>query len=227
MKIANATQTSTKPTHFTGVIGSPKTTRPSTNWIVGARYCSRPMVVIEMRIAAAPKQISGTAVTRPVVVLVGAPGAGKTTVGAALAAALGVEFRDTDHDIERMAGKPIPEIFVDEGEAHFRALERAAVAAALASHPGVLALGGGAVLAEENRRILRAGRARVVWLSADPGVLVDRVRAGGHRPLLDDDPEATLRRMYDQRESLYRAVADAIVSVDGRSVGEVVEAVLR
>ena len=69
----------------------------------------------------------------PVVVLVGAPGCGKTTVGRALAATLGVEFRDTDTDIEQMAGKPIPEIFIDEGEAHFRTLERAAVAAALAA----------------------------------------------------------------------------------------------
>ena len=87
----------------------------------------------------------------PRAVLVGPPGAGKTTVGQLLAEALGVPFRDTDADIEATAGKPISDIFVDDGEDHFRALERAAVAAALESFDGVLALGGGAVLADETR----------------------------------------------------------------------------
>ena len=99
---------------------------------------------------------------------------------------------------------------------------------ALAStEPTVIAGAGGIVLRPENRAALQAAPARVVWLSAEPRLLVDRVSAGGHRPLLDDDPEGTLQRMYDERAVLYREVADAIVLVDGRSVSEVVDAVLR
>ncbi|BCL16938.1 shikimate kinase [Micromonospora sagamiensis] len=163
-------------------------------------------------------------VNRPVCVLVGAPGAGKTTVGRALAGALEVEFRDTDEDIERMAGKPIPEIFVDEGEAHFRALERAAVAAALASCPGVLALGGGAVLAEENRAAL-VGHT-VVYLSVELTDAIKRVDLGVGRPLLALNPRATLRYLLDQRRPFYQEVATATVVTDGRDPADIVTEVL-
>ncbi|MET7835923.1 MULTISPECIES: shikimate kinase [Micromonospora] len=156
--------------------------------------------------------------TRPVCVLVGAPGSGKTTVGTALAAALGVDFRDTDTDIERQAGKPIPEIFVDEGEDHFRALERAAVAAALASHAGVLALGGGAVLAEENRAALIGHT--VVHLSVELPDAIRRVGLGAGRPLLALNPRATLKHLLDQRRPLYAEVATATVVTDGRAPEE-------
>ena len=160
-----------------------------------------------------------TGSTRPVCVLVGAPGSGKTTVGQVLAAELGVEFRDTDADIERLAGKPIPEIFVDEGEAHFRALERAAVAAALASCDGVLALGGGAVLAEENRAALVGHR--VVHLSVELTDAVKRVGLGAGRPLLAINPRATLKHLMDQRRPLYAEVATATVVTDGRTPEEI------
>ena len=156
--------------------------------------------------------------TRPVCVLVGAPGSGKTTVGEALAAALGVPFRDTDADIEELAGKPIPEIFVDEGEDHFRTLERAAVAAALASHPGVLALGGGAVLAEDNRAALIGHT--VVHLSVELPDAVKRVGLGAGRPLLALNPRATLKHLMDQRRPLYAEVATATVVTDGRTPEE-------
>ncbi|RNI06476.1 shikimate kinase [Micromonospora aurantiaca] len=151
--------------------------------------------------------------TRPVCVLVGAPGSGKTTVGTALAEALGVDFRDTDADIENLAGKPIPEIFVDEGEEHFRTLERAAVAAALASHAGVLAVGGGAVLAEENRAALIGHT--VVHLSVELPDAVKRVGLGAGRPLLALNPRATLKHLMDQRRPLYAEVATATVVTDG------------
>jgi shikimate kinase len=151
----------------------------------------------------------------PVCVLVGAPGCGKTTVGRVLAATLGVEFRDTDTDIEAMAGKPIPEIFIDEGEEHFRALERAAVAAALAGCPGVLALGGGAVLAEETRAALVGHR--VVHLSVELPDAVKRVGLGAGRPLLAINPRATLKHLMDQRRPLYTEVASATVATDGRT----------
>ncbi|MEU7929690.1 shikimate kinase [Micromonospora sp. NPDC049801] len=156
----------------------------------------------------------------PVVVLVGVPGCGKTTVGQALAASLGVEFRDTDADIEQMAGKNIPEIFIDEGEEHFRALERAAVAAALASGTGVLALGGGAVLAEETRAALVGHR--VVHLSVELPDAVKRVGLGAGRPLLAINPRATLKHLMDQRKPLYAEVATDTVVTDGRTPAAVV-----
>ncbi|MEU7618834.1 shikimate kinase [Micromonospora rifamycinica] len=162
--------------------------------------------------------------TKPVCVLVGSPGSGKSTVGAELAALLGVDFRDTDTDIEEMAGKPIPEIFIDEGEAHFRALERAAVLAALASHAGVLALGGGAVLAEEARGAL-VGHT-VVHLSVELPDAVKRVGLGAGRPLLSINPRATLKHLMDQRRPLYAEVATATVVTDGRSPEEIVAEVV-
>jgi shikimate kinase len=155
----------------------------------------------------------------PVCVLVGAPGSGKTTIGQALAATLGVEFRDTDADIEQLAGKPISEIFVDEGEAHFRTLERAAVAAALASHGGVLALGGGAILAEENRAALIGHT--VVHLSVELPDAVKRIGLGAGRPLLAINPRATLKHLMDQRRPLYAEVATATVVTDGRTPEEI------
>ncbi|MGC4875511.1 shikimate kinase [Micromonospora sp. DT43] len=156
----------------------------------------------------------------PVVVLVGVPGCGKTTVGQALAANLGVEFRDTDADIEQLAGKTIPEIFIDEGEEHFRALERAAVAAALAAGTGVLALGGGAVLAEETRAALVGHR--VVHLSVELPDAVKRVGLGAGRPLLAINPRATLKHLMDQRRPLYAEVATETVITDGRAPAAVV-----
>ena len=160
----------------------------------------------------------------PICVLVGPPGAGKTTTGQALAGLLGVRFLDTDTAVEQAAGKPIPEIFFDEGEAHFRTLERAAVADALASFDGVLALGGGAILADETRTAL-AGHT-VVFLSVELPDAVKRVGLGAGRPLLAVNPRATLKYLMEQRRPLYEAVAAHTIKTDGRTpddvVGEVV-----
>src|SRR2546423_8778829 len=142
--------------------------------------------------------------TRPVCVLVGVMGAGKTTVGQLVAGALGVAFRDSDDDIVAAAGKPIPDIFVDDGEDAFRALERSAVAAALSSFGGVLALGGGAVMAGETRARLRDHR--VVYLTVDLGDAVSRCGLGQGRPLLALNPRATLRRLMDERRPPYDEV---------------------
>ncbi|MFY1671739.1 shikimate kinase [Plantactinospora sp. WMMB334] len=160
----------------------------------------------------------------PVCVLVGAMGAGKTSTGTLVAKALGVDFRDTDSDVEATAGKPIPEIFVDDGEEHFRTLERAAVAAALASFDGVLALGGGAILAEETRAAL-AGH-RVVHLSVELADAARRVGLGAGRPLLAINPRATLKHLLDQRRPLYAAVATWTVTTDGRTPEQVAEEIL-
>ncbi len=168
-----------------------------------------------------------TAVDRHLV-LVGMMGSGKTTVGRALAARLGRPLLDSDALIEAREGRTVRDIFAADGEDSFRAIETEVLVQSLAnSEPAVIAAAGGVVLRAENRSALRGSRARVVWLRADPAVLVERVTGGPHRPLLDDDPEGVLQRMYAEREALYREVADAIVTVDGRSVNEVVEAVLR
>jgi shikimate kinase len=158
---------------------------------------------------------------KPVAVLVGAPGSGKSTIGPLLAAALGVGFRDVDADIETTAGKPISEIFIDDGEEHFRALERAAVALAVASHDGVVSLGGGAILAPSTRDLLRSHT--VVYLSVDLPDALARVGLGSGRPLLSVNPRATLRFLLDQRRPLYEEVATITVKTDGRTPEEIAE----
>jgi shikimate kinase len=160
----------------------------------------------------------------PAVVLVGPPGAGKTTVGQALAERLGVAYRDTDADIEAVAGKPISEIFFDEGEAHFRDLERAAVRDALAGHDGVLSLGGGAILDEASRALL-AGLA-VVFLDVGLHAAVHRVGLDASRPLLAVNPRQRWRELMEQRRPLYTEVARAVVTTDDRSPQDVATAVL-
>lgn len=162
------------------------------------------------------------------VVLVGLMGVGKSTVGRVLGERLGRRVVDTDAVIEAATGRTVREIFASDGEPAFRELETAALLDALADpEPLVIAAAGGVVLSEVNRAALRDGRSKVVWLVADTSLLAERVRAGEHRPALDADPAGTLRRMHQLREPLYREVADLVVTVDTRSVNDVVEAVLR
>jgi len=161
----------------------------------------------------------------PRAVMIGAPGAGKSTIGALVAEALGVAFRDVDTDIEAIAGKPIPDIFVDDGEPHFRKLETQATVAALESFDGVLALGGGVVLAPENRAAL-AGHT-VVYLVVDVADAISRVGLGQGRPLLALNPRATLRHLLSQRRPLYDEVATITVDTAGRTPEEVTADVLK
>ncbi|HET7734841.1 MAG TPA: shikimate kinase [Nocardioidaceae bacterium] len=160
----------------------------------------------------------------PRAVLVGPMGAGKTTVARLLAREWGVSVRDTDADIEATAGKPISEIFVDDGEAHFRALEREAVAKALQEHDGVLALGGGAVLDETTRELLATHP--VVFLSVGLSDAVKRVGMGTGRPLLLGNVRARIKALLDERLPIYRAVATVIVDTDGKEPGDVAAEVI-
>jgi shikimate kinase len=161
-------------------------------------------------------------------VLVGMMGVGKSTVGRALACELGRPLYDSDEMIEERTGRTVREIWTTDGEPAFRALETEVLVDALVQpEPGVIAAAGGVVLSEANRAALHGPDAHVVWLRSEVDLLLDRVRRGGHRPLLDDDPEAALRRLYEERAPLYQEVADAIVSVDNRSVNDVTKAVLR
>lgn len=177
-----------------------------------------------------PRRVSGDTVRRVSghLVLVGLMGVGKTTVGRRLADRLGRPFHDSDQMIEARTGRTVREIFADDGEEAFRDLEAQVLLEGLADPtPSVIAGAGGIVLRPENRAALAAHGGRVVWLRAEPSTLVDRVTGGGHRPLLDDDPAGTLARMQEAREGLYREVADVIITVDNRSIEDVVEAVLR
>jgi shikimate kinase len=130
--------------------------------------------------------------------------------------------------IQARAGRTVREIWNADGESAFRRLEADVLAQAIAAPtPSIVAAAGGVVLSEANRKVLKSDSAHVVWLIADVELLLDRVRNGMHRPLLDDDPEGTLRAMYAERADLYQDVADAIVSVDHRSINDVAGAVLR
>ncbi len=166
--------------------------------------------------------------TAPRVVLVGPMGAGKTTVGRLLAERWGVSFLDTDDVVEQVEGRTVSDIFVDSGEEHFRALERAAVAQALADHPGVLALGGGAVMSEETRAAL-AGQA-VVFLRVGLTDATARVGLGASRPLLLGNVRGTMKALLDKRTPVYESVSSGSVDTDGRTpdeVADLVEEVLR
>lgn len=160
----------------------------------------------------------------PLLVLVGPPGAGKTTVGALVAERLGVPMRDTDSDVEAQTGLSVQDLFVRDGEAAFRDLETTAVRAGLSEHDGVLSLGGGAVLSAKTRAAL-AGH-RVFFLAAGLSSAAARVGLGGNRPLLLGNVRSTLKTLLDERKPLYEAVAVHTIQTDGRTADQVADQVI-
>jgi shikimate kinase len=157
-------------------------------------------------------------------VLVGPPGSGKSTVGKQLAARWGVGFRDSDRDIETAAGATISDLFVQQGEEHFRSLERAAVAKGLSEHRGVLAIGGGAILSDEVRSGL-VGHC-VVHLDVGLAAAMQRLQMNRSRPLLVGNVRGRWQELADERRPLYLEVATVTVSTDRRSPMQVVDAVV-
>jgi len=160
----------------------------------------------------------------PVCVLIGAMGAGKTTVGELVAARLGVDFLDSDQLVERNAGKAVSDIFVEDGESAFRELERDAVAWALTHHDGVLSLGGGAVLDPSTQALLAAHQ--VVFLRVGLAEAVKRVGLGVGRPLLLGNVRSRIKQILDERAPVYQGLARVAVDTDERSAEEVADDVL-
>ncbi|WP_164412385.1 shikimate kinase [Streptomyces salinarius] len=161
--------------------------------------------------------------TSPVAVLIGPPGAGKTSVARIIAARTGTTARDTDEDVVRLTGCSVGRLFAERGEPYFRSLEHEAVRAALREHSGVLALGGGAVVHPGTRAALRGHP--VVFLDAALGDVEERLRADDSRPLLRGDFSGQWLNTMSRRRPLYLTVAQAVVSTHRRSPAQVADAV--
>ena len=161
----------------------------------------------------------------PRLVLIGPMGSGKTTVAELVAERWGTTARDTDADIVAGDGRSISDIFLESGEQDFRKLERAAVAAALAEHDGVVALGGGAVLDEGTRKLL-AGR-RVVFLRVGLTDAVKRVGLGTSRPLLLGNVRGRIKALLYERTPVYESLATVIVDTDGRTPEDVADEIVQ
>jgi shikimate kinase len=156
-------------------------------------------------------------------VIVGAPGSGKSTVGALLGDRLGVAFRDVDAVIAERSGKSIAEIFTDDGEPAFRALEEE-ITAELLPLPGILSLGGGAILSATTRAALRGHR--VVWLKVGLAQSVKRVGLDTARPLLLGNVRGQLLKLLNERAELYREVATEVIDTDHNTAAEVVDMIM-
>ncbi len=161
---------------------------------------------------------------RAIAVLIGSPGSGKSTVGEALARRLDADLLCTDTEIEKRAGKPISDIFLEDGEEHFRALEREVVAEGLRVWEGVIAVGGGAVLNEDTRKDLVDHH--VVYLQVDFGEAAKRVGMDVARPLLAGNPRTQLRKLLNERLPVYEGLASVTVPTTDYHPEEIVDTIV-
>jgi len=162
----------------------------------------------------------------PPIILIGPPGAGKTSVGKALAKKLSLNFLDSDKVVEEKSGKSIPDIFITDGEPAFREMERAAVIDLIENQDGVIALGGGSVMdLEVSKRLLPM--ANVVFLDVSISNAAPRVGFNRDRPLLLGNPRQQWIALMEKRRSTYEALAKARVSTDNKKPVEVVEEIVK
>ena len=159
----------------------------------------------------------------PAAILIGPPGAGKSTVGKALARRLELPFTDTDHLIEEVAGKKISDIFVEDGEPYFRDLEEKLVSQAIRDTEGVLSLGGGAVMRSQTQRVLEAHKDKVIFLEVSISQAAHRVGFNKERPLLAINPRQAWQSLMEQRLPVYRSLCGFSISTDSMKPAEVAE----
>ena len=152
------------------------------------------------------------------VVLIGAPGSGKSTVGAALAKVLALDFIDTDQLIEEREGKAITDIFVVDGEPHFRAVELEALKDVLTMQDVVISLGGGAPISDLAQQLINSSESTVIFLDVSLSTAAPRVGFNRDRPLLLGNPRAQWQALSDKRRPIYEALADVSIKVDDMSV---------
>jgi len=162
----------------------------------------------------------------PRLILIGPPGCGKSTVGAALAQKLTIDFIDTDVAIESSYGHKISDIFVDKGEEFFRDLEFKVLDQSLMKEDCVLSLGGGAPIAQRAQEILKTAKAPIFFLDVSLAVAAPRVGFNRDRPLLLGNPRAQWQSLAETRRPIYESLASFVIKVDAMSVEEVVDAIV-
>jgi shikimate kinase len=158
----------------------------------------------------------------PKVILIGPMGSGKTTIGSLLAQRLGLNFRDTDHLIEEQEGKTVSQIFLDQGEDAFRAIEKRVLREELLTDGTVLSLGGGAPISIDAQSALRAIASHIIFLDISLSTVAPRIGFNRDRPLLLNNPRGQWQTLMEARRPIYEAVADTIINVDDKSEEEIV-----
>lgn len=158
----------------------------------------------------------------PKVILIGPMGSGKTTIGSLLAEKLGLAFRDTDHLIEEQEEKPVSQIFLDQGEDVFRAIEKKVLRDELLTDGTVLSLGGGAPISIDAQSALRAISSYIIFLDISLSTVVPRIGFNRDRPLLLNNPRGQWQTLMEARRPIYEALADVTINVDDKSEEEIV-----
>ena len=161
------------------------------------------------------------------ILLIGPPGAGKSTVGQALANKLAIDFIDTDRVIENETGKSITDIFVVDGEPHFRALELQTLKNVLTLESGVISLGGGAPISQDAQEAIEQSNSHTVFLDVSLATAAPRVGFNRDRPLLLGNPRAQWQALSDNRRPIYEKLADDAIKVDDMNVDQIVAEIVK